>query len=136
VGVARLELTELVGRVAWLRYLFEPAAGGRGVAETVGESTRASSSTANRRPGWPPRSVQVSTTTLPCALHCPAWRLADVFDACGRPRVQEMVSEDLWHLFFRRRALDFLLYAQKADSPLFENRDKFRDNFVINVINS
>ena len=27
VGVARLELTELVGRVAWLRYLFEPAAG-------------------------------------------------------------------------------------------------------------
>ena len=31
-------------------------------------------------------------------------------------------------------ALDFLLYAQKADSPLFENRDKFRDNFVINVI--
>ena len=104
VGVARLELTELVGRVAWLRYLFEPAAGGRGVAETVGESTRASSSTANRRPGWPPRSVQVSTTTFPCALHCPAWRLADVFDACGRPRVQEMVSEDSWHLFFRRRA--------------------------------
>ena len=104
VGVARLELTELVGRVAWLRYLFEPAAGGHGVAETVGESTRASSSTANRRPGWPPRSVQVSTTTFPCALHCPAWRLADVFDACGRPRVQEMVSEDSWHLFFRRRA--------------------------------
>ena len=104
VGVARLELTELVGRVAWLSYLFEPAAGGRGVAETVGESTRASSSTANRRPGWPPRSVQLSTTTFPCALHCPAWRLADVFDACGRPRVQEMVSEDSWHLFFRRRA--------------------------------
>ena len=104
MGVARLELTELVGRVAWLSYLFEPAAGGRGVAETVGESTRASSSTANRRPGWPPRSVQVSTTTFPCALHCPAWRLADVFDACGRPRVQEMVSEDSWHLFFVRCA--------------------------------
>ena len=106
------------------------------MAETIGGNTASSSPTAIGRPGWPPRSVQVSTTTFPCALHCPAWRLADVFDACGRPRVQEMVSEDLWHLFFRRRALDFLLYAQKADSPLFENRDKFRDNFVINVINS
>ena len=104
-AVRWLELTERAGRVARLRYLFESAAGGRGVAETVGESTRASFSTANRRPGWPPRSVQVvSTTTFPCALHCPAWRLADVFDACGRPRVQEMVSEASWHLFFIRRA--------------------------------
>jgi hypothetical protein len=102
-GVARLELTELVGTVARLRYLFEPTAGGRGVAETVGESTRASSSTVNGRPGWPHCGTEVSTTTFPCALHCPAWRLADVFDACGCPRVQEMVSEDSWQLFFRRR---------------------------------
>ena len=41
---------------------------------------------------------------VPCTAACPAWRLADVFDACGRPRVQEMVSEDSWHLFLRRRA--------------------------------
>ena len=46
----------------------------------------------------------MSTTACPCALRCLAWRLADVFYACGRPRVQEMVSEDSWHLFFRRRA--------------------------------
>ena len=104
MGVARLELTERVGSVARLRYLFEPAAGGQGVAETIGGNTASSSPTAIGRPGWPPRSVQVSTTTFPCALHCPAWRLADVFDACGRPRVQEMVSEDSWHLFFVRRA--------------------------------
>ena len=37
----RLELTERVERVARLRYLFDPAAGGRGMAETVGESMRA-----------------------------------------------------------------------------------------------
>ena len=46
----------------------------------------------------------MSTTACPCALRCLAWRLADVFYACGRPRVQEMVSEDSWHLFFVRRA--------------------------------
>ena len=50
-GVVRLELTERVERVARLRYLFDPAAGGRGVAETVGESTRASSSTAEPMAG-------------------------------------------------------------------------------------
>ena len=125
MGVARLELTELVGRVARLRYLFEPAAGGRGVAETVGESTRASSSTANRRPGWPPRSVQVSTTTFPCALHCPAWRLADVCDACHRPRVQEMVSEDLWHLypFLQTARLDGDALEQLREEGLTVERD-------------
>ena len=74
------------------------------MAETTGGNMASSSSTAIGRPGRPPRSVQVSTTTFPCALHCPAWRLADVLDACGRPRVQEMVSEDSWHLFFTQRA--------------------------------
>ena len=103
-GVGRRELTERVGRVARPRYLLELAAGGRGVAETTGGSTASSSSSTNCRPGWPSRSVEVSITTFPCALRCPAWRLTDVFDACGRPRVQEMVSEDSWHLFFRRRA--------------------------------
>ena len=100
VGVRRLELTERVRRVAHLRNLLEPAAGGRGVAETAGESTRATSSTVNRRAGWPPCGAHVSCTTFPCALQCPAWRLADVCDACHRPRVQEMVSEASWHLFF------------------------------------
>ena len=46
-GVARLELTERVGRVARPRDLLEPAAGGRGVAETTGGSTASSSSTCN-----------------------------------------------------------------------------------------
>ena len=74
------------------------------MAETTGGNMASSSSTAIGRPGRPPRSVQVSTTTFPCALHCPAWRLADVSDACHRPRVQEMVSEASCHLFFIRRA--------------------------------
>ena len=74
------------------------------MAETIGGNMASSSSTANRRPGWPHCGTEVSTTSCPGALRCPAWRLADVFDACGRPRVQEMVSEDSWHLFFRRRA--------------------------------
>ena len=39
VGVRRLELTERIGMVAPPRYLLEPAAGGRGVAETTGGST-------------------------------------------------------------------------------------------------
>jgi hypothetical protein len=104
VGAARLELTERVGSVARLRYILEPAAGGRGVAETTGGNLASSSSTANRRPGWPHCGTEVSTTTCPCALRCPAWRLSDIFDACGRPRVQEMVSEASWHLFFIRRA--------------------------------
>eukprot|EP00966_Prymnesium_polylepis_P078899 1828660-Prymnesium_polylepis.1 len=57
-GVARPELTERVRRVAHMRYLLEPAAGGRGVAETAGERTRATSSAASGRPGWPPCGVQ------------------------------------------------------------------------------
>ena len=52
-----------------------------------------------RRWGWRWQSVD-----FPCALHCPAWRLADVIDACHRPHVQEMVSEASCHLFFIRRA--------------------------------
>ena len=104
VGVRRLELTERVRMVAHPRYLLEPAAGGRGVAETTGGSTASSSSSTNCRPGWPSRSVEVSITTFPCALHCPAWRLAEISDACHRPRVQDMVSEASCHLFFIRRA--------------------------------
>ena len=46
----------------------------------------------------------MSTTACPCALRCLAWRLADVFYACGRPRVQETGSEASWHLLFTRRA--------------------------------
>ena len=41
----------------------------RRVAETIGGNTASSSPTAIGRPGWPPRSVQVSNTTFPCALH-------------------------------------------------------------------
>ena len=104
VAVRWLELTERAGRVARPRDLLEPAAGGRGMAATTGGSTASSSSISNRRAGWPHCGTEVSTTTCPCALRCPAWRLADVFDACGRPRVQEMVSEASWHLFFIRRA--------------------------------
>jgi hypothetical protein len=103
-GVAWLELTERVGRAAHLHYLLEPAAGGRGVAETAGGSTRASSSTANGRPGWPPCGVEVSITSLPCTLRCLSARLGDVSHAYHRPRVQELGSEASWHLFFTRRA--------------------------------
>ena len=99
-GVARLELTERVRRVAHLRNLLEPAAGGRGVAETAGESTRATSSTPSARPGWPPCGAQVSGTLCPCALRCLSYPLADLSHACHRPRVQEMVSEASWHLFY------------------------------------
>ena len=99
-GVARLELTERVRRVAHLRNLLEPAAGGRGVAETAGESTRATSSTPSARPGWPPCGAQVSGTLCPCALRCLSYPLTDLSHACHRPRVQEMVSEASWHLFY------------------------------------
>ena len=99
-GVARLELTESVRRVARLRNLLEPAAEGRGVAETAGESTRATSSTVNRRAGWPPCGAQVSCTSCPCALRCLSYPLTDLSHACHRPRVQEMVSEASWHLFY------------------------------------
>ena len=104
VGVTRLELTERVRRVAHLRYLLEPAAGGRGVAETAGENTRATSSTASGRPGWPPCGVEVSTTSRPCALHCLSYPLADISHACGRSRAQELSSVASWQLFFMRRA--------------------------------
>ena len=40
---------ERVGSVARLRYLFEPAAGGQGVAETIGGNTASSSPTALTR---------------------------------------------------------------------------------------
>ena len=74
------------------------------MAETVGESTRATFSTASGRPGWPPRSVEVSTTSRSYAPHCLSRRLGDDSDACGRPRVQELSSEASWHLVFTRRA--------------------------------
>ena len=75
------------------------------MAETVGESTRASSSTANGRPpGWPPCGVEVSITSLPCTLRCLSARLGDVSHAYHRHRVQELGSEASWHLFFTRRA--------------------------------
>ena len=80
------------------------AAGGRGVAETAGGSTRATSSTVTRRAGWPQCGAQVSCTSCPCAQRCPACPLADVSHACGRPRVQETGSEASWHLLFTRRA--------------------------------
>ena len=99
-GVRRRELTERVERVVRPRYLLELAAGGRGVAETTGGNMATSSSTANRRAGWPHGDPEMSTTSCPCALRCPACPLADVSDACHRPRVQEMVSEDSLHLFF------------------------------------
>ena len=104
VGVRWLELSERVRRAARLRYLLEPAAGGQGVAETAGGSTRATSSTVNRRAGWPQCGAQVSCTSCPCAQRCPACPLADVSHACGRPRVQETGSEASWHLLFTRRA--------------------------------
>ena len=92
-AVRWLELTERAGRVARPRYLLEPSAGGRGVAETIGGNMASSSCTANRRPGWPHCGTEVSSTSCPCDLCCPACPLADVSDACHRPRVQEMVSE-------------------------------------------
>ena len=98
-AVRWLELTERAGRVARPRYLLEPAAGGRGVAETIGGNMASSSCTANRRPGWPHCGTEVSSTSCPCDLCCPACPLADVSDACHRPRVQEMMSEASWHLF-------------------------------------
>ena len=103
-AVRWLELTERAGRVARPRYLLEPAAGGRGVAETIGGNMASSSCTANRRPGWPHCGTEVSSTSCPCDLCCPACPLADVSDACHRPRVQDMVSEASCHLFFIRRA--------------------------------
>jgi hypothetical protein len=60
VGVRRLELTERVRRVARLRYLIEPAAGGQGVAETAGGSTRG-------RMLIPPKFHCISTQIY---LHC------------------------------------------------------------------
>ena len=103
-GVQWLDLSERVRRAARLRYFLEPVAGGRGVAETAGGSTRATSSTVNRRAGWPQCGAQVSCTSCPCAQRCPACPLADVSHACGRPRVQETGSEASWHLLFTRRA--------------------------------
>ena len=120
----RLELTERVERVARLRYLFEPAAGGRGVAETVGESMRATCSTASGRPGWPPCGAQVSTTSRSCALRCLSRRLGDVSDACGRPRVQELSSEASWHLVFTRRASTPWSCFGSKGSPLSAMRSR------------
>ena len=123
-GVVRLELTERVERVARLRYLFDPAAGGRGVAETVGESMRATCSTASGRPGWPPCGAQVSTTSRSCALRCLSRRLGDVSDACGRPRVQELSSEASWHLVFTRRASTPWSCFGSKGSPLSAMRSR------------
>ena len=123
-AVRWLELTERAGRVARPRYLLEPAAGGRGVAETIGGNMASSSSSANRRPGWPHCGTEVSSTSCPCDLCCPAWRLADIFDACGRPRVQEMVSEASWHLFFiRRYSTPWSCFGSKG-SPLSAMRSR------------
>ena len=71
---------------------------------SAGDSSRKSTSTCNGRPGGPPRGIEVSTKTLPCALRCPACPPTDVTDVCRRPRVQELSSEASWQLFFRRRA--------------------------------
>ena len=124
MGVRRLELTERVRRVAHLRNLLEPAAGGRGVAETAGESTRATSSTVNRRAGWPPCGAQVSCTSCPCGLRCLSYPLTDFSHACGRPRVQEVVSEDSWHLFFMRRASTPWSSIRRRSSPLSAIRSR------------
>ena len=125
MGVARLELTELVGRVVRLRYLFEPAAGGRGVAETVGESMRATCSTASGRPGWPPCGAQVSTTSRSCALRCLSRRLGDVSDALRSPSgVQELSSEASWHLVFTRRASTPWSCFGSKGSPLSAMRSR------------
>ena len=94
------------------------------MAETTGGNMASSSSTANRRPGWPHCGTEVSTTTCPCALRCPAWRLADIFYACGRPRVQEMVSEASWHLFFIRRASTPWSCFGSKGSPLSAMRSR------------
>ena len=78
------------------------------MAETAGESTRATSSTPNARPGWPPCGAQVSGTLCPCALRCLSYPLTDLSHACGRPRTQELVSEASWQLFFLAARLDGL----------------------------
>jgi hypothetical protein len=124
VGVARLELTERVRRVAHLRNLLEPAAGGRGVAETAGESTRATSSTPSARPVWPPCGAQVSGTSCPCALRCLSYPLADLSHACGRPRTQELVSEASWHLLFTRRASKRWSWNFSKGSPMSAMRSR------------
>ena len=123
-GVARLELTERVRRVAHLRNLLEPAAGGRGVAETAGESTRATSSTPSARPVWPPCGAQVSGTSCPCALRCLSYPLADLSHACGRPRTQELVSEASWHLLFTRRASKRWSWNFSKGSPMSAMRSR------------
>ena len=61
------------------------------MAETAGGSTRASSSTANGQPVWPPCGVEVCITSLPCTLRRLSWRLGDIAHACHqchRPCVQ------------------------------------------------
>ena len=74
------------------------------MAETAGESTRATSSTPSARPGWPPCGVEVTTTSRRCALRCLSYPLADFSHACRRSRTQELSSEASWHLLFTRRA--------------------------------
>ena len=103
-GVARLELTERVGRSVHLRYLLEPGAGGRGMAATTDGSMASSSSISNRRAGLPQCGAEVSTTSCPCALWCLSYPLADVSHACRRSRAQELSSEVSWQLFLMRRA--------------------------------
>ena len=124
MGVRRLDLTERVRRVTHPRYLFEPAAGGRGVAETAGGSRRATSSSASGRAGWPPCAAQVSCTSCPCGLRCLSYPLTDFSHACGRPRVQEVVSEDSWHLFFMRRASTPWSSIRRRSSPLSAIRSR------------
>ena len=96
-GVRWLELSERVRRAARLRYLFEPAAGGRGVAESDGWREHESSflNCQPSRAGWPQCGAQVSCTSCPCAQRCLACPLADVSHACGRPRVQETGNSGL-----------------------------------------
>ena len=94
------------------------------MAETAGGSTRATSSTVNRRAGWPQCGAQVSCTSCPCAQRCPACPLADVSHACGRPRVQETGSEASWHLLFTRRASRRWSWNFSKGSPMSAMRSQ------------
>ena len=88
------------------------------MAETAGESTRATSSTLSARPGWPPCGVEVTTTLRPCALRCLSYPLADFSHACRRSRTQELSSEASWHLLFTRRASRRWSWNFSKGSPL------------------